>query len=644
MRVVQRQPQPSRRPAVRHHRSVPVHLGRHPDAPDPADLRSVRSWVSADDGRPTAIDLFCGAGGLSLGLEQAGFRVLVGADSDPWAVRTHEANVGGLGWTGDLRSPDEFLQTLAVWGIARVDLIAGGVPCQPFSRAGRSRIRELIAAGERADHDVRATLWESFMVIVRHLRPPAVLVENVPDLPTWDDGAVLTGFFESLRELGYRVDARVVEAWRHGVPQHRQRLLLVGLDGGRTVRWPSGDSEPVTLAQAIGDLPIIPPAQRAERLRYPDPPGTDFQRRMREGVPEDERNVVWDHISRDVRPDDHRAFEILEPGGTYADLPSDLQRYRTDIFTDKYRRLAWNELSRSITAHIAKDGYWYIHPSQHRTLSIREAARLQTFPDWFRFAGNQTHRYHQIGNAVPPVLGAVIGRALLQALAAPNRVTNDDPHVRFRRTLLAWHAERGAPLPWRSAGDPWLALAGELLGQRARRAEALAAYEMLSRIGPTPAAAHKRSEELVRALDPLGMAARGRLVTDAAAAVVQHFRGELPGDELALRSLPAVGDYVAQAALCFGFGRRATLVDSTTSRVSTRIHQRSERRRFQLRLDLHRLAGPAGPDAVFNAALLELGTTLCLPEQPRCAECPVRSHCARGRDEPIRPQMSLVGI
>ena len=108
-------------------------------------------------------------------------------------------------------------------------------------------------------------------------------------------------------------------------------------------------------------------------------------------------------MTRAVRADDWEAYTGLQPGQTYADIPARLQRYRTDIFTDKYKRLSWEELSRTITAHIAKDGYWYIHPEQHRTLSIREAARLQTFPDWFRFAGQPSHRFAQIGNAVPPL-------------------------------------------------------------------------------------------------------------------------------------------------------------------------------------------------------------------------------------------------
>ena len=130
----------------------------------------------------------------------------------------------------------------------------------------------------------------------------------------------------------------------------------------------------------------------------------------RRACPRRDRASIHDHITRDVRPDDAEAFALLGEGQTYADLPERLQRYRSDIFTDKYKRLAWDEVSRSITAHIAKDGYWYIHPEQHRTLSIREAARVQTFPDWFRFAGQPTHRLSQIGNAVPPLLGEALGR------------------------------------------------------------------------------------------------------------------------------------------------------------------------------------------------------------------------------------------
>ena len=110
------------------------------------------------------------------------------------------------------------------------------------------------------------------------------------------------------------------------------------------------------------------------------------------------------------------AFELIDSKTRYSDLPTELKRYRDDIFDDKYKRLDGDDVSRTITAHIAKDGYWYIHPEQNRTLTVREAARLQTFPDYFRFAGPPSAAFKQIGNAVPPRLGLAVGRAVLEAL------------------------------------------------------------------------------------------------------------------------------------------------------------------------------------------------------------------------------------
>src|SRR5665811_2033713 len=116
--------------------------------------------------------------------------------------------------------------------------------------------------------------------------------------------------------------------------------------------------------------------------------------RMRE---RDTPGVLHDHMTRAVRTDDLEIFELMDSKTLYSDIPEHLRRYKADSFNDKYKRLAWDEVSRSITAHIAKDGYWYIHPEEHRTLTVREAARLQTFPDSFRFAGQPSHRFSQIG-------------------------------------------------------------------------------------------------------------------------------------------------------------------------------------------------------------------------------------------------------
>lgn len=588
--------------------------------------------------RPTAVDLFCGAGGLSSGLERAGFDVLVGADSDEWATRTHDASTGGLSWCGDLSDPTELLNTLRVWGLEHVDLVAGGVPCQPFSRAGRSRIRDLVSSGERGDHDVRADLWSSFIAVVETLRPSAVLVENVPDLPSWDDGAVLINLYESLRELGYRVDARILDAFRFGVPQHRQRLILVGFTGDRPALWPEPSDRLVHLRDAIGDLPPIPRAQRAESLPYDERrQSSEFQRLMRRDVSPGDLGRIHDHICRDVRPDDMEAFRLLDEGQTYIDLPERLRRYRSDVFTDKYKRLAWNELCRSITAHISKDGYWYIHPQQHRTLSIREAARVQTFPDDFRFAGTQTHRYRQIGNAVPVLLGEAIGRAVADGLERPVSSGRSTKNDAFRQRLLTWHESAGVDSPsWRIEGDPWFVLLAELLVSRARPIEAEEVVAKLRVVAPTPDAL-LRHRDPAAALCRAGVKERAATVVEIARDLVDYFEGRVPSEEADLLLLPGVGDYVCRAVLTFGFSRRQVLVDRTTARVAGRVAGHDDTRRFQLRLDLHQLAGGPGPDAQFNRTLLDLGRAVCVPNRPLCAGCPVASLCVTGRTVPQQP-------
>ena len=148
------------------------------------------------------------------------------------------------------------------------------------------------------------------MRVVERLSPDAVLVENVPDLPSWDDGAVLSGFLQTLGELGYTVDARILDCYRYGVPQHRSRLVLVGLRGGRRMRWPEPIEELVTLRDAIGDLPPVPGGQRAERLPYRARPGlgSAFQRRMRRDLPDELDGWVHDHMTRAVRADDWEAY------------------------------------------------------------------------------------------------------------------------------------------------------------------------------------------------------------------------------------------------------------------------------------------------------------------------------------------------
>lgn len=619
-------PKAQRRPAVASYRGPYLHLPRPATAPNAIDLAGVRRWVRSVR-RPTVIDLFCGAGGLSLGLQDAGFTILIGADSDAASVETHIANLGGLGYVGDLHDPEDFLDHLRAWQIRTVDIVAGGVPCQPFSKAGRSKIRSLVNGGQRSADDPRAQLWRSFIRVVEELSPRAVLLENVPDLAAWDDGAVLLGICESLRELGYRTETGVLNASEHGVPQHRSRLFIVALRHNRPFKWPRQRHDHPSVRSAIGDLPPVPPAQRDERTRY-EGPRTPLQRRLRRGVSTSTREWVYDHITRDVRPDDAEAFALLGEGGTYDQLPEHLRRYRADIFSDKYKRLQWDAPSRSITAHIAKDGYWYIHPSQHRTLSIREAARIQTFPDWFRFSGQPSLQYRQIGNAVPPLLAEAIGRRVLRALQAPPGRVAKLGRKTFRTELLAWHASHRRSFPWRQKADPWHVLVAEMCLHRTRASQVVPVYERLMKLAPTPISMASQGAEVMQTMHSLGLQWRAANVVRVARAIVDQHQGEVPSAEAALLALPGVGDYVASAVLAFGFGRRAVLIDTNTTRIVGRVRGRGGLRKWQLRLDLYHLAGPDGPDAGFNYALLDVGALVCKAGAPLCKVCPVRTHCA----------------
>lgn len=595
-------------------------------APDQLDLAGVRKWVRSAS-RPTAVDLFAGAGGLSLGLVQAGFSLLVGADSDRFSVETHRANIGGLGYCGDLSDPTDFLRHLDAWGIRRVDLIAGGVPCQPFSRAGRSKIRHLVTEGVRTVEDERAELWRSFVSIVGSLQPRSVLLENVPDLAVWDAGSVLASIRESLRSLGYSTYARVLSASDFGVPQHRERLVVVGLRPGASFQWPTGNPGLNTLADAISDLPEVPPAQRQERLPYRGP-RTALQRELRTGVSGEDEGWVLDHVTRDVRPDDAEAFALLEPGQSYENLPPRLQRYRSDIFTDKYYRLKTDALCRSITAHIAKDGYWYIHPAQDRTLSIREAARVQTFPDWFRFAGQQTHRFRQIGNAVPPLLAEAVGEQIHMALMSPPIRGRRSAAGAFRDRLVAWSAKNPNPWVWRKGrSEPWDVLIAECCLGRLQAGRVAQAHAALLEAAPSPSAVLANPERL-ESLKAARLERFAPHVLALAEALHTIHEGYVPRAMGELLALPRVTPLVAGCVLAFGHGQRTLLGCAASERVVQRYTGSSRVDKWYLWTQVFDLAGPAGADPLFNEALLALAATVCTIQEPQCGQCPVSRACA----------------
>jgi len=599
-------------------------------------------------GERLAADFFSGAGGLSLGLERAGYKVVFGADHEPFATRTHAHHFGGMSVDWDLADPGVVREVAELCRAAHVDLIAGGPPCQPFSKAGRSMIRHQVESGLRDRHDQRRDLWLSFLEIIRVAKPRAVIIENVPDMALDRDMFILRSIVESLEQFGYIVEERVIDAWRYGVPQFRQRLLLVALNGEIKFRWPIEVRQKVTVWNAIGDLPEVEggwrPEGGAEGWADYSGPLTQFQREMRASVPETDAAKIFDHITRPVRDDDREAFETMTHDTKYTDLSTQHQRYRGDIFDDKYNRLNENDLSRTITAHIAKDGYWYIHPRQSRTLTVREAARLQTFPDHFRFDGPPSAAFRQIGNAVPPQLGSVIGTAVLESLERA-----DDPGISTRETggeLAGWFRQRTGllTLPWLNAKSRWEVIAGEVLLDRASPRVIRRLWPIVQKLTPSP---NRRSadcdlrEGLLDMSRTVGRLSRAQTVVGLAERL-DETPGLLDGRAEEIKNSTGLPDSVINLAAlvipgsCRGHEDEGldepVLVTKGVLRVARRFQANPVDRKNKMtdgRMAVARMIG-FGPDARHaHLGLIELANSFCRPEHPVCQQCPLEAHCAR---------------
>lgn len=614
-----------RRLAVQLERSAPERLPVHRDAPH---FQRWQRWAFAQE-KPIAVDLFCGSGGLSLGLEEAGYLVALSVDNDPWALETHAHNLPGVVLDLDLSDLRRIEHLVRLLEGLPIDLVAGGPPCQPFSRAGRSKIRSLVEEGAHPAQDERAELWQSFLAVVERIQPTAVLMENVPDMALGDDLSVVRILSARLERLGYDVEFRLMDAWRHGVPQHRQRLILVARRDGRPITWPR-EQKPVTLRQAIGDLPKLG-RSTGDREMPAGRPRTQFQRRARRGM--NSQRVIWDHFTRPVRDDDLEAFRLMKPGTRYGDLPKHLRRYRSDIFNDKYNRLGWDDLSRSITAHIAKDGYWYIHPEEHRTLSVREAARIQTFPDRFRFAGTRSHAFRQIGNAVPPSMAEAVARELLRSGRGTSLPAAQRPAARLRAIrsrLLEWAEEDAKEAPWRHPGDPWKVLAGIVLADRTGGRDH-AAHEFLQRFGvPVKGIVpliRKASAEVSE-----GASVGYRRLANAASAFV-HRRGQDTDRWLEAADLGGAEEALIRT---IGLGEDRILATTPILRVAGRItgtKVADERSLSDGRIVVGGLIGSEGSGPALTAALHALGRLVCTTADPDCKRCPVRRFCVSSRQK-----------
>jgi DNA (cytosine-5)-methyltransferase 1 len=402
------------------------------------DFRRREAARIESEERPRVIDLFTGAGGLSEGFHRAGFEIAAAVDMDPVALRTHWLNhpsirderivcadISAL-TDGDLRR---------VAGRRKIDVLIGAPPCQGFSNVGhRSKIS---LTGYRVSDDERNHLYTHMVRIALAFGPRLFLMENVPGMKSAKDGT--STFFDSaarkLADAGYTTTTWKLNAAAYGVPQERQRIFLVAARNAPLPARPSPPYQdhasraldpdalpPVTFDEATFDLPARSADQGLPVERWSSA-GTDARSRRYLSRFDLVRNspLLFNHTVRYNNERDLELYALLKPGEDSVHAlerygRADLMRYRSDVFDDKYARLRSDKPCKTIVSHLAKDGNGYIHPSQTRSISIREAARIQSFHDEYIFCGAPSDQWIQVGNAVPPVLGETIARSFMAAL------------------------------------------------------------------------------------------------------------------------------------------------------------------------------------------------------------------------------------
>ena len=359
----------------------------------------------------TVIDLFCGAGGLSEGFRQAGFRVLAGNDFFDAAGETFKATHRDAKFLpGPIQnySAQDLLDAAGL-SVGELDVLVGGPPCQGFS----------VYNHQRGLHDERSSLYREYLRVVDGLRPKWVVLENVTGMTSAGGGAAVGAIIDGLRALGYEVRSEILKAEEFGVPQERRRIVFIGNRLGFPVRFPTpshgvGRKPFVNIDQAFSDLPPLPNGGALVVAEYAHEPRNEYQEYLRSG-----ENGVTNHAAARLAPVNLQRLKHIPQGGSWRDIPIDLlpdgmKRAKRSDHTKRYGRLRSHGLASTILTKC--DPHWgaYFHPDQDRIISVREAARLQSFPDWFEFKGSRTDQYVQVGNAVPPLLGRAIAQAILE--------------------------------------------------------------------------------------------------------------------------------------------------------------------------------------------------------------------------------------
>ncbi|MBS5528773.1 MAG: DNA cytosine methyltransferase [Prevotella sp.] len=403
----------------------------------------------------TIIDLFAGAGGLSEGFIQAGFEPVAHVEMDKDACNTlktrscyhylknknklsiYSSYVKGeisravlysnvpakvIDSVINIRISDEtteeiFRMIKELANNRKIDFIIGGPPCQAYSLLGRHR-KEMV-------DDPRTLLYLQYGKFLKEFKPRGFIFENVPGLLSAKKGEHFRNLREYFNELGYKIHYRMLDASDYGVLQIRHRLIIVGWRKDNDLGYPNITTTTLysTINDILNDLPTLKAGEIKQMSTYVKPNNMYLRQ---SGIRSDDEDIVTQNISRPVNENDTKIYNYAiklwndkRIRVKYTDLPMELRTQRNEnSFLDRFKVVDGNGKSHTIVAHLAKDGHYYIHPSLDycRSISVREAARIQSFPDNFYFEGSRSAMFKQIGNAVPPLMAKAIAKSIKEQL------------------------------------------------------------------------------------------------------------------------------------------------------------------------------------------------------------------------------------
>ena len=346
--------------------------------------------------KPTVIDLFAGVGGLSLGFEMEGFDILLANEFDQSIATAYKENHKSTNVVvGDITS----LDLSKVFGeyVNKIDVVIGGPPCQGFSQKGK----------RKTINDERNFLFKHYVEVVKFVKPKYFVMENVPNLLTAEKGFFLNEIKGLFKGYGYSIRYGILNAADYGVPQNRRRAIIIGKYLATPPELPLPCKQKVTIWDAISDLAYLESGEGEFEQEYRNSPKSDYEKKMRKGS-----KILYNHMATKHSALALERLSLIPPNAGKEVLPK--EHITKSVYSGTWSRMKQNDVAVTITTRFdTPSSGKFTHPFLNRAITVREAARLQSFPDTFKFIGSKMSQMKQVGNAVPPLLARKIARVIM---------------------------------------------------------------------------------------------------------------------------------------------------------------------------------------------------------------------------------------